>query len=560
MKYRIISLLISLAGLAGTVAAIAPDVTINYRFTNHIGEQYDNVTTYNGATRTVPFNNLTLGCVGFQVSYVSEGFSAVSLNLQTTPLVYFSNNNYGPSGTWSTYGGTATVGALPLTSTAQGTYTGYGYYPYLAINLATATGTGSIQVTFSCWKSVNYAGLSGGGGGGGGAVSSVFSRTGDVLATGGDYTGGQITNVPGGTIAATDVQAAINELASEKQPVGNYITALTGDGTAAGPGSSTLTLTAVVSAATCGDATHTSQITFDAKGRVTGCTAVSITAGTGDFVGPSSATDNCAVLFNGTTGKLGKNSTICFDSTHNGAIYHKGVTSGGLALSVKNVGGTATTYIYPDDTDSANSSYVLTHGSTATCPTDLDISIYPNNCVYGSWGPAGGTSVERIQRNSGWCYNTSCTASGGISFYGTGGTWAVDGSATTGSSGFYSAYATSVNTTDSFMVNFTYPSGVTQIDLIMQGVTIAISGVTMTQTATLGCVSAGSSFSSGGGTGTPVAVNVTSATSGNQQTITIPNIGRGSCTANDMAYMVVSRSGTYTGGFSMQSATIVITH
>jgi hypothetical protein len=43
-------------------------------------------------------------------------------------------------------------------------------------------------------------------------VASVFGRTGAVTAQSGDYTASEITNVPAGTIAATDVQAAINEL------------------------------------------------------------------------------------------------------------------------------------------------------------------------------------------------------------------------------------------------------------------------------------------------------------------------------------------------------------
>lgn len=49
-------------------------------------------------------------------------------------------------------------------------------------------------------------------------VSSVFGRTGAVVAANGDYTAGQITNVPAGTVAAVTVQAAINELDTEKVP------------------------------------------------------------------------------------------------------------------------------------------------------------------------------------------------------------------------------------------------------------------------------------------------------------------------------------------------------
>lgn len=48
-------------------------------------------------------------------------------------------------------------------------------------------------------------------------VASFNSRTGVVIGASGDYTAGQITNVPSGTISATNLQAAINELATEKQ-------------------------------------------------------------------------------------------------------------------------------------------------------------------------------------------------------------------------------------------------------------------------------------------------------------------------------------------------------
>jgi hypothetical protein len=73
-----------------------------------------------------------------------------------------------------------------------------------------------------------------------------------------------VTNTPAGTIAATTVQAAINELGTEKQPVGNYITDLTGDVTASGPGSAAATLSNSGVAAGTYD-----RVTVDAKGRVT---------------------------------------------------------------------------------------------------------------------------------------------------------------------------------------------------------------------------------------------------------------------------------------------------
>lgn len=49
-----------------------------------------------------------------------------------------------------------------------------------------------------------------------GGVTSVYTRTGAVVAANGDYTATQVTNTPAGGIAATTVQAAINELDNEK--------------------------------------------------------------------------------------------------------------------------------------------------------------------------------------------------------------------------------------------------------------------------------------------------------------------------------------------------------
>lgn len=57
---------------------------------------------------------------------------------------------------------------------------------------------------------------------GGGAVTSVFGRVGAILATLGDYIASEITNTPAGNIIATDVQAAINELDTEKAIATNF--------------------------------------------------------------------------------------------------------------------------------------------------------------------------------------------------------------------------------------------------------------------------------------------------------------------------------------------------
>lgn len=59
-----------------------------------------------------------------------------------------------------------------------------------------------------------------------GSVTSFEGRTGLVVSQSGDYTASEVTNVPAGSIAATDVQSALNELATEKQPLDATLTAL----------------------------------------------------------------------------------------------------------------------------------------------------------------------------------------------------------------------------------------------------------------------------------------------------------------------------------------------
>ena len=58
------------------------------------------------------------------------------------------------------------------------------------------------------------------------AVASVFGRVGPIVAANGDYNAGQVTNTPAGDIAATTVQAALNELDTEKQPANSDLKAI----------------------------------------------------------------------------------------------------------------------------------------------------------------------------------------------------------------------------------------------------------------------------------------------------------------------------------------------
>lgn len=60
------------------------------------------------------------------------------------------------------------------------------------------------------------------------AVMTVFGRLGNVVANAGDYTAAQITSTPAGGLSAATVQAALDELDAEKQPLDAELTALAG--------------------------------------------------------------------------------------------------------------------------------------------------------------------------------------------------------------------------------------------------------------------------------------------------------------------------------------------
>lgn len=109
------------------------------------------------------------------------------------------------------------------------------------------------------------------------AVTSVFGRQGAVVANAGDYTASQVTNVPAGNISALTVQAALNELDSEKVPNTRQVN--TGTGLTGGGDLSidrTISMPNVGTPGTIGSANQTLTLTTDAQGRVSASSALSI--------------------------------------------------------------------------------------------------------------------------------------------------------------------------------------------------------------------------------------------------------------------------------------------
>ena len=106
-------------------------------------------------------------------------------------------------------------------------------------------------------------------------VTSVFGRSGAVSAQAGDYTASQVTNVPSGNIAAITVQAAIDELEAEKQPIDP-------------------TLTALAAFNSNGILVQTAADTFTARSIVQG-TGITVTNGSGVVGNPTVAITNTGV-------------------------------------------------------------------------------------------------------------------------------------------------------------------------------------------------------------------------------------------------------------------------
>jgi hypothetical protein len=90
----------------------------------------------------VNYNATSVKCVAWTLSYFSQGFSAVSIQIESAPDVA------GTPGAFTVVpAANVTLGTNPLTSLVSGTLTIAGYFPWLRVNLVTATGTGSVNYT-----------------------------------------------------------------------------------------------------------------------------------------------------------------------------------------------------------------------------------------------------------------------------------------------------------------------------------------------------------------------------------------------------------------------------
>ena len=176
---------------------------------------------------------------------------------------------------------------------------------------------------------------------GSGTLSWVSGATGSVTSVTGTAPISVATGTSTPVISMAQANGSTNGYLSladwttfnSKQAAGNYITALTGDVTATGPGSSAATLAAVAIAGT------STKVTYDVKGRVTSGTTLSASD-----VPPLSAaiiTSGTLAVANGGTGlsSAPANGQIPIG---NGTNYNLATLTAGTGISINNAAGAVT--------------------------------------------------------------------------------------------------------------------------------------------------------------------------------------------------------------------------
>jgi hypothetical protein len=131
------------------------------------------VFTFTGPIASANYNNTNQGCTVWVAGYQSLGFSVISLHFQSSL----------DGVTWTDFAGDVVNGVNPQTvspgsgdtrfsDTAASMSPGY-FAPYVRLNLASATGSGTVVAWFYGYRagSAGNAGGSSGGGGGGGCTA-----------------------------------------------------------------------------------------------------------------------------------------------------------------------------------------------------------------------------------------------------------------------------------------------------------------------------------------------------------------------------------------------------
>lgn len=164
------------------------------------GSQFTQKTVLTAAGSTPAIDNLTQGCTAWSMGVFVTGFSG-----ETTTLQDYTG------AAWESFAGTAVIGSNPTTTTTYYLFTGTGFYPQVRATLSGLTGSGTVTVFLSCWKSPNYiASLGGSSITGGTCTSQVVTALSTAgLPTCTSLTGAYLPNPSATTLGGTESLAAI---------------------------------------------------------------------------------------------------------------------------------------------------------------------------------------------------------------------------------------------------------------------------------------------------------------------------------------------------------------
>jgi len=120
-------------------------------------------------------------------------------------------------------------------------------------------------------------------------------------------------------------------------------------------------------------------------------------------------------------------------------------------------------------------------------------------------------------------------------------------------------FANSQANTDYLVYSFIWPSGtVSNFDVKVMGFSNSTSGNTVTLTSALDCEASGVARGSGS-LGTGSAASQVGVTSNQWFALAMTAVSTSGCSAGNMAFLKVTRSGTYTGSVGIPSLLIAIT-
>jgi hypothetical protein len=197
-------------------------------------------------TATALTNTTQLATTAFVTAAVAAVPASVTSVYSRTGAVVATNGDYTATQVSNTPAGsiaaTTVQDALNGLDTAKAPLASPTFTGTPAAPTATA-GTNSTQLATTAFVTAAVSAAPGG-------VTSVYSRTGAVVAASGDYTATQVTNTPAGGISATTVQTALNGLDTAKAPLASP----TFTGTPSAPTATALTNTTQVATTAYADA------------------------------------------------------------------------------------------------------------------------------------------------------------------------------------------------------------------------------------------------------------------------------------------------------------------